>query len=60
MAKKQKFYVVWKGHKTGVFDSWETCKKQVAGFDGAEYMSFPTKDEAHKAFKKAQRWSAVE
>ncbi|MBL4905640.1 MAG: RNase H1/viroplasmin domain-containing protein, partial [Flavobacteriaceae bacterium] len=34
MAKK-KFYVVWKGHKTGVFSSWNVCKKQIDGYQGA-------------------------
>ena len=51
MAKK-KFYVVWKGKKTGVFSSWDTVKKLVQGFDGAQYKSFSNKAEAEKAFKK--------
>lgn len=51
MAKK-KFYVVWKGKKTGVFSSWDTAKKQVQGFVGAQYKSFGDKVEAEKAFKK--------
>ena len=34
---KQKFYVVWKGRKTGVFTSWAECEKQVKGFVGAEF-----------------------
>ncbi len=50
MAKK-KFYVVWKGHKTGVFNSWATCKKQIDGFVGAQYKSFVSKTEAEKALK---------
>jgi len=50
MAKK-KFYVVWKGKKTGIFNSWNACKKQIDGFTGAEYKSFTSKDEAEKAFK---------
>ncbi len=50
MAKK-KFYVVWKGHKTGVFDSWEECRVAVTGYDGAWYQGFATKAEAEHAFK---------
>ena len=53
MAKKNKFYVVWKGKKTGIFSSWDTCKKQVAGFEGAQYKAFTSKTEAEKAFKKS-------
>jgi ribonuclease HI len=49
--KKPKFYVVWRGRETGVFDSWAECQKQTAGFDGALYKSFDTKADALKAFK---------
>lgn len=44
MAKK--FYAVRKGKKTGIFLTWDACKKQVDGFSGAEYKSFPSKEEA--------------
>lgn len=50
MAKKQKFYVVWKGKHPGVFESWEDCKAQITGVKGAEYKSFATFSEAKKAF----------
>jgi len=48
---KQKYYVVWEGHKRGVFDRWDDCKKQVDGFPQAKYKSFDNKIEAEKAFK---------
>ena len=52
MAKKtKKFYTVWKGHHTGVFDSWDDCKAQITNFQGAIYKSFDTFDEAKKAYK---------
>lgn len=51
MAKK-KFYVVWKGEKTGVFTSWNVCKRQIEGFEGAQYKSFTDLDEAETAFTK--------
>jgi ribonuclease HI len=52
MAKKskKKFYTVWIGNETGVFDSWEECKKAIEGFNGAKYKSFLTKEEATIAF----------
>ncbi|SNR50849.1 ribonuclease H1 domain-containing protein [Lutibacter flavus] len=50
MAKK-KFYVIWNGHQTGVFNSWAICKKHIANFKGAQYKSFISKEEADKAFK---------
>tara|TARA_R110001583_G_scaffold48522_1_gene152017 strand:- start:5285 stop:5917 length:633 start_codon:yes stop_codon:yes gene_type:complete len=50
MAKK-KFYVIWNGHQTGVFTSWNDCKKHIKDFKGAQYKSFASKEEAEKAFK---------
>ncbi len=51
MAKK-KYYVVWKGKETGVFTSWNACKKQIDGFEGAQYKSFIDENEAELAFTK--------
>ena len=45
MAKK-KIYAVRKGHKTGLFYTWDECKKAVHGYSGAEYKGFLTKEEA--------------
>ena len=50
MAKK--FYVVWRGVKTGVFHDWPTTHALVDGFAGAQYKSFPTLAEAETAFRK--------
>jgi ribonuclease HI len=50
---KPKFYVVWKGRKTGIFSSWEECSAQVTGFNGAEYKSFENLQAAETAFKAA-------
>ncbi|MCC5921456.1 MAG: ribonuclease H family protein [Cyclobacteriaceae bacterium] len=53
MAKKKlKWYVVWKGVKTGVFDSWSECQAQIAGYTGAQYKSFESLSEAEKAYNK--------
>jgi len=48
MAKK--YYVVWKGLKTGVFDNWPAAQKNTAGRADAQFMGFPTKEEAEQAF----------
>jgi ribonuclease HI len=55
---KNKFYTVWKGRKTGVFDSWNECKKQIFGFDGAQYKGFASKNEAECALKTSY-WNFV-
>lgn len=41
-----KYYAVRKGKKTGIYTTWEECKKQVHGYSGAEYKSFATEQEA--------------
>jgi ribonuclease HI len=48
---KQKYYVVWQGKKTGIFSSWEDCKKQINGFFDAKFKSFPDLHTAEKALK---------
>lgn len=39
MAKKQKYYVVWKGVSPGVYHSWTDCQLQIKGYEGALYKS---------------------
>jgi ribonuclease HI len=51
MRPKPKYYVVWKGRKTGVFPTWEECNKQVQGFAGAHYKSFASRLAAEQAFQ---------
>ena len=44
-------YAVKKGQKTGIFESWESCKEQVQGFKGAQFKKFKTKQEADDYMK---------
>ena len=46
----QKYYAVWDGRATGVFNIWEVCKKQIDGFPGTVYKSFSRKQDALLAF----------
>jgi ribonuclease HI len=46
----QKFYVVWKGRKPGIYSNWDDCKRQVDGFVGAQYKSFPSRAAAEAAY----------
>lgn len=59
MAKK-KFYAVKKGKQTGIFDTWEECKRMVHGFPGAVYKSFETKQEADGYLNGAQQVQTVQ
>ena len=49
--RKQKFYVVWKGRKPGVYALWADCEAQVKGFDGAQYKAFESRESAKLALK---------
>lgn len=53
MAKK-KYYAVRDGRTIGIFESWEECKKQTEGYQGAEYKSFSTREEALAYFNREE------
>jgi ribonuclease HI len=48
---KQKFYVVWKGRRTGIFTTWDECSAQVSGYPGAEYKAFDSLPAAQAALR---------
>ncbi len=48
-----KFYVVWKGHKPGIYPSWSECQNQIKGYPGALYKSFKTQKQAIDAYNKS-------
>ena len=50
-AQKAKYYVVWKGRKTGIYNTWEACAAQVPGFTGAQYKAFGSRVEAERAYQ---------
>jgi ribonuclease HI len=50
MAGK-KYYVVWSGRKTGIFETWAECEQQTKGYQGARFKSFSTLEEATQALK---------
>ena len=46
------FYAVARGRKTGVYNTWEECKKQVDGYSGAKYKKFSYMVEAESFINK--------
>ena len=46
---KNKFFVVWEGKEPGIYRSWEDCKRQIHGFEGAIYKGFASEAEAREA-----------
>ena len=46
------YYAVKAGRKTGIYESWEDCKKQVHGFPGAIFKKWKTKEEAELYLEK--------
>ncbi|MBP3762454.1 MAG: ribonuclease H family protein [Bacteroidales bacterium] len=51
MAKKERYYVVWQGHRPGIYTSWEQCSAQVKGVAGAQFKAFDTLSEAQAALR---------
>ena len=45
-----KYYVVKKGNKPGIYNTWDECKAQIEGFNGAIYKSFSSLDDANNYF----------
>lgn len=56
MAKK--YYVVWKGKRTGIFESWDEVKPLIQGVPGAKYKSFSNRPSAENAFRNPESVSA--
>ena len=46
----KKFYVIWKGAKTGVFSTWAEVQNHTQGRSDAQFMGFPSKADAESAF----------
>lgn len=44
MAKK--YYAVRKGHTIGIFETWDQCQKATNGYSGADFKSFPSREQA--------------
>lgn len=47
---KRKWYVVWEGHQSGIYDTWAECQKQIKNFPLAKYKSFSSEEEAIQAY----------
>lgn len=46
MKSKKKYYAVKIGRTKGIFEDWESCKKQVLSYPGAVYKSFLKESDA--------------
>ena len=57
MAKK--FYAVRQGRINGVYETWAECQKQVTGYKGAVFKSFPSYEDAC-AFVKGEEFHEPE
>ena len=50
-GEKTKYYVVWRGHKPGIYTDWPTTQNQIQGFPKPSYKIFGSKALAQQAFK---------
>ncbi|GAP90091.1 putative RNase H domain protein [Rosellinia necatrix] len=57
-ANLQKYYAVRAGNEPGVYLTWAECQEQTAGFRGASYKSFTSRDDA-EAFVAGKKTSAA-
>ena len=46
---KTKYYVVWKGRRTGIFNTWAECSAQVSGYPDAQFKAFDSLPAARAA-----------
>src|ERR1043166_9508153 len=46
----RKYYVVWSGRQTGIFEDWATTHRAVDKYPGARFKSFATRAEAERHF----------
>jgi ribonuclease HI len=46
----QKYYVVWVGKTPGIYSTWPEAERQIKGFPGAKFKSFPTLALAEEAY----------
>lgn len=51
MSSRRKYYVVFRGHNPGVYDSWEEVQLQTHGFPGAVFKSYGSSEEATQAYR---------
>ena len=51
MRREKKFYAVVRGKETGIYDTWETCRRQVEGFPNNHFKGFLTRVEALQYFQ---------
>lgn len=56
---KRKYYVIWEGRKTGIFEDWPTAQASVAGHKGAKFKGFETRALAEAAFSQSPEKSIV-
>ena len=49
--KKTIYYVIWHGHKPGIYTDWDKAKLQIDGFNKPIYKSFGSKQLANKAYQ---------
>lgn len=52
---KSKVYVVFRGKRPGLYNSWRECAPMVLGFKGSIYQAFNSYDEANEALREYKK-----
>jgi len=50
LMTKKDYYVVWNGHKPGIYSSWTKCQQQIKGFPNAIFRGYKLESEAQSAY----------
>lgn len=53
--KKNNYYAVRKGNKTGIFTTWKETQEHIKGYSGSEYKGFVTLEEAQEYLNSATK-----
>ncbi|MFW6114423.1 MAG: viroplasmin family protein [bacterium] len=52
--KNQKFYVVWKGARPGIYTTWPECQSAINGASNAKYKFFCNNKVANRVTTRRQ------
>lgn len=54
------YYAVARGHKPGIYATWDECSEQVLGFSRSRYKKFSTEQEANEFIRQFSSSEVVE
>lgn len=56
---KKVAYVVFVGHKPGIYGTWTECEQQVSGFKGARFKGYTNGEDAVKVWREFEKAGTI-